>query len=190
MGARYRDYTNLRASKGSRWHHQTEHRTVASAPIRPLPYAGRNNALSPHVDVNDPEFHALQQAYHSHGRLITTESVVTSLRDSVSQPVSLVAHWISSKKVPAIFAKGAWWVPAHSIDLEGQNIQPGVEEVMMLLSDLLDSQEVMWWFIEPNMRLEANQCPMDILKDDPVAAMEAALAERVTAIGNKQSCPG
>lgn len=129
-------------------------------------------------------------AFADTGGLVSGEELADLIRQQccrdarleASQPVSLVARWIVSRKVVMIESPWGHLLPMFQFDLPRAALHPGVPMVLAELRGALEGAELALWFVTPNEWLHGAR-PAHAMQTMLPAVRHAARADRYVALG-------
>ncbi|WP_377156351.1 hypothetical protein ACFJIX_29210 [Roseateles sp. UC29_93] len=124
----------------------------------------------------------LVQSYRRSGGLIEANALALHLRERCDQPISRLARWIVGRDIVVVAGHGALLVPLFQFDADTGEVLVVVRQVLDELNGAFDDREVADWFVQPNCWID-DHWPLDLLRSDPAAVVEAARADRFIARG-------
>ncbi|WP_137921500.1 hypothetical protein [Hydrogenophaga sp. 2FB] len=147
---------------------------------RPLP-GYPSDAVSP------CQWLSTEAAFADTGGLVSGNELAELIRSrcrlrQASEPVALVARWISFKNVVSLDSPWGLMLPVFQFDLPRAAIHPGVLLVLSELKGVLDDAELALWFVTPNEWLQEAR-PVEGLNSHLSAVRQAARTDRFVALG-------
>jgi hypothetical protein len=125
---------------------------------------------------------AMVDAYRRSGGLLSGDEVALLLREHASQPLSVIARWIVTRRVVSYVWQSQTLVPMFQFDRSDMSLRRGTSEVVDELADTFDDWELAAWFAEPNSWLHG-AAPVEMIEVDQRAVQQAARADRFVARG-------
>jgi hypothetical protein len=107
-----------------------------------------------HDDAERLQHMAMVDIYRKRGGLLGGDEVALLLRAHSSQPVSLLARWIVSRRVVSYTWQSQTLVPLFQFDRSDMSLRRGTSQVVDELSDTFDDWELATWFARPNSWLQ------------------------------------
>jgi len=130
----------------------------------------------------DPRANKVLHVYGRTGGLAGGDELTLLLRRRTSQPISMLARWIVERRVVSFGWQGEYLVPMFQFDRTDMGVRHSVSAVLDELDGTFDDWELASWFALPNTWL-GDDTPVDVLRRDPHAVVQAARADRFIARG-------
>jgi hypothetical protein len=121
-------------------------------------------------------------AYRRTGGLISGAEVALLLRRYSTQPLSLLARWIVTRRVVSYVWQAEILVPLFQFDRYDMSVRRDTSQVVDELADTFDDWELAAWFAQPNSWLQ-DAAPVELIDVDQPAVLQAARADRFIARG-------
>ena len=122
----------------------------------------------------DQQFMAMLDAYRPSGGVACGPEVFALFARRCGAAVGTLAGWIVNRNVICFEWQSRMWLPLFQFRLESMTPQPGLREVLAVLTLDHDPWELAQWFSRSHPSL-ADQSPCDALGHDPVGVLSAAL---------------
>ena len=130
----------------------------------------------------DHQFVAMLNGYRGSGGLARADEVLKVLKCHSEAHVARLAHWIVKRKVICFEWRSQTWLPWFQFHRFDTTPQPELAPVFTELTPIFDPWELAHWFAQPNPWL-ADCTPVDTLRLDPAAVLQAARADHFIAAG-------
>ena len=130
----------------------------------------------------DARANEVLHAYRRTGGLVSGDELTLLLRRRTSQPISMLARWILERRVVSFGWQGEYLVPMFQFDRADMGVRRPVSAVLDEFDGTFDDWELATWFALPNTLL-GDDAPVDVLRRDPHAVLQAARADRFIARG-------
>lgn len=140
---------------------------LSNANMTPTP--ARNGAAEDHM----------RRVYEMHGGLVGCDELACLLRESRSQPLSILAHWLIERSIVSFSWRGIVHVPLFQFERPVLNLRPGMAAALRELVVVYDDTQVARWFIEPNCML-GGDLPITTMHVNPQQIVQAARVRRFT----------
>jgi hypothetical protein len=127
------------------------------------------------------EFRQMHEAFRASGGIVGCEEVVASLSRFTCQPISRLARWIVDGDILPLQWQGIMMLPLFQFDRTWIAPDPCVAPVIRELLPVLQEWDACLWFAQPNPWL-AHALPVEMVRRDPAAVLQAARAARPIAI--------
>jgi len=124
----------------------------------------------------------LHAAFQSTGGIANSNEMTVRLRAHYDQPISQLARWIVARDVVSYTDCSETFLPLFQFELAQMSPRQDVRTVIAELVSVFDDLELAWWFAESNAWLSGST-PVDSLRGDPGAVLNAARADRFVANG-------
>ena len=121
-------------------------------------------------------------AYRRTGGLVSGAEVELLLRRHATQPLSLLARWIVTRRLVSYPWQSDILVPLFQFDRRDMSLRPETVQVVAELADTFDDWELAAWFAQPNSWLQ-DAAPVEVIDVDQPAVLQAARADRFVARG-------
>jgi len=125
---------------------------------------------------------AMVDAYRRTGGLVSGNEVALLLRRHSTQPLSLLARWIVTRRVVSYVWQSEIMVPLFQFDRRDMSLRQASSEVVDELAGTFDDWELAAWFTQPNSWLH-DAAPVELIDVDQAAVLQAARADRFIARG-------
>ena len=116
------------------------------------------------------------------GGVATATEVADRLRNAVTQPVSVLAHWIVDRQVIAFSCGAGLWLPLFQFDFAQGRVRRGIAPAILELASVMTDSEIAHWFVQPNAGL-SGAVPAETLLAQVDAVLAAARTDRCLANG-------
>ncbi|QDL36776.1 hypothetical protein [Rhodoferax sediminis] len=130
----------------------------------------------------DHQFVAMLNGYRGSGGLARADEVLKVLKRHSEAHVARLARWIVKRKVICFEWRSQTWLPWFQFDRFDTTPQPELGPVFTELTPIFDPWELANWFAQPNPWL-ADCTPVETLRVDPAAVLQAARADHFIAAG-------
>ena len=121
-------------------------------------------------------------AYRRTGGLVGGAEVALLLRRHSTQPLSLLARWIVTRRLVSYVWQSEILVPLFQFDRHDMSLRRASSQVVDELADTFDDWELAAWFAQPNSWLQ-DTAPVELIDIDQPAVLHAARADRFIARG-------
>jgi hypothetical protein len=148
----------------------------------PMPRGAASAPAPWRHDAERTQHMAMVDAYRRSGGLLSGDEVALLLSAHSSQPISLIARWIVSRRVVSYVWQSQTLVPLFQFDRSDMSLRRGTSEVIAELADTFDDWELAAWFATPNSWLQG-AAPVDLIDVGQPAVRQAARADRFIARG-------
>ena len=161
--------------------------TVATASRRATDIAA--NAIDALIPVPDHEisdaptaagFAAMQKAFAPSGGLVRADDLVSRLRERGCGDYVSLARMIALGDVCSYEWQRVLWLPMFQFDSHDLAVRQSARMVLDELGNEFRHWALAAWFARPNPWL-ADRRPVDLMRLNPLAVMEAACADRYIA---------
>ena len=132
--------------------------------------------------ARDHQFIAMLDAYRSSGGLARAQEILAMFKRCGGPGVSALARWVVSRELICFEWQAQTWLPVFQFNRRDLTPDLRLRPVFAELTQIYDSWEVATWFSVPNPWL-AQRAPVDTLRRDHDAVLEAARAERFALSG-------
>jgi hypothetical protein len=130
--------------------------------------------------LEDRQFLEMDSAFGTRGGWISGDEMARRLRRQWSQPISVLANWVTKREIVNIAWHSAILIPVFQFGSQDLQIRPVVQAVLAELGSVFDDWEIAVWFAQPNAWLN-QQRPLDLAASDDAAVIDAARADRFIA---------
>jgi hypothetical protein len=124
----------------------------------------------------------MEASFESRGGVASCEELLETLRESTSQPISLLARWIVNREVLSVEWSSLRRLPLFQFDSSTMTPRPEVRAVIGELAPVLDDWLLTLWFVRPN-RLLGGMLPVDAIDSHASAVLVAARSDRFLLCG-------
>jgi hypothetical protein len=161
-------------------------RSPSREEVRASPTLSRNGARPftpprPH-DVAGAQHIMMADAYRRTGGLVSGVEAALLLRRHSTQPLSLLARWIVTRRVVSYVWQSEMLLPLFQFDRDDMSLRRDTSQVVAELVDTFDDWELAVWFARPNSWLR-DTAPVKLIDVDQPAVLQAARADRFIAKG-------
>jgi hypothetical protein len=130
----------------------------------------------------DRQFVVMLDAYRSSGGLARAQEILTMFKRRDGPGVAALARWIVSRELICFEWQAQSWLPLFQFKRPDLTPDPRLRPVFAELTQMYDHWELAAWFSLPNPWL-AQRAPVDTLRRDHRAVLDAARAERFALSG-------
>jgi hypothetical protein len=156
-----------------------------------LPAARKRSALTPRAShqgpcpdpfrrLEDRQFLEMDCAFGAQGGWISGDEMSRRLRRHWSQPISVLANWLTKREIVNVGWHSAILIPIFQFGARDLQIRPVVRAVLAELGSVFDDWEIAVWFAQPNAWLN-QQRPLELAASDDATVIDAARADRFIA---------
>jgi hypothetical protein len=142
---------------------------------------GPATASSRH-DEADVQHLMMVDVYRRTGGLVGGAEVALLLRPHSTQPLSLLARWIVTRRLVSYVWQSEILVPLFQFDRHDMSVRRDTSQVVDELADTFDDWELATWFAQSNSWLQG-AAPVELIDVDQQAVLQAARADRFVARG-------
>jgi hypothetical protein len=144
---------------------------------------GRRPSTTPWLhDAVGAQHIMMVDAYRRTGGLLSGAEIALLLRRHSTQPLSLLARWIVTRRVVSYVWRSEILVPLFQFDPDDMSLRRETGQVVDELADAFDDWELAAWFARPNSWLQ-DAAPVELIDVDQPAVLQAARADRFIARG-------
>jgi hypothetical protein len=144
--------------------------------------SGPSTALLRHEGAGAQHI-AMVDAYRRTGGLVSGAEAALLLRRHSTQPLSLLARWIVTRRMVSYVWQSEILVPLFQFDRDDMSLRRDSSQVVDELVDTFDDWELAAWFARPNSWLQDAAAPVELIDVDQQAVLQAARADRFIARG-------
>ena len=130
----------------------------------------------------DQQFIAMLDAYRSSGGLARAPEILAMFKRAGGPDVSALARWVVSRELICFEWQAQTWLPVFQFNRRDLSPDRRLGPVFGELAQIYDHWDVATWFSLPNPWL-AQRVPVDTVRRDHGAVLEAARAERFALSG-------
>jgi len=165
----------------------TPSQTLTIAAGMPVPdglsrRGARSSTAPSRHDASAAQHLTMANAYRRSGGLVSGTEATLLLRRHSTQPLSLLARWIVTRRVVSYTWQSETLVPLFQFERNDMTVRRDTSQVVDELAGAFDDWELASWFAQPNSWLQG-AAPVELIDVDQPAVLQAARADRFIARG-------